>query len=528
MASRELTDLSISLAGGGTSAGKERKYKYDDGSVGNGSVRNGVNTNYRSLSDSNISNLDGTLSKTLADTASKLSSGPDEKTIMERFAARAGLIKEGGDASRKLTESNYGDAIASQLDENSRNYIDAQEGRAGFGTKTAAVKYLEDTGAKRVRQLEKDRDSLLLQSKVLEAQRLDDLIASEQESITTARKNWLEDIFKLGQESRNITGEQRAQAQEDRAALGFETPQEARLAEFNIAQDTANAEAIRSLSMSAPDAGITSTDTYDEAVTKYRNSQTYKNNQRLGELEIQKAEADIRNTNALASNRSLGGGTSGDPVLDGAQSDLDIVASNAMNLIPSENGKEAFAASLKSARTDADKINAISSVVLANSPAEIKTDFINQSAGMREIDEAIRVLDQGVQTGALQAGSQYLYNIVGKDFDPNLAAINAHITAALQPYRSSVTGAAWGSQEDAEYQSMFGSTKYEPSALRDRLIRLKGILQRKSVNALATQVSPFGQYDIFSGAYGNDNSGGSSSSGGGNSQYSFSDEDFGN
>lgn len=177
--------------------------------------------------------------------------------------------------------------------------------------------------------------------------------------------------------------------------------------------------------------------------------------------------------------------------------DLDAFIDNVVNLIPTKFGQETFKTSMAKARTDADKIRTAATVVLKNSPAPVKEAFANQAVGMKEIDKAIALLDEGVKTGAVVNGKQYAYNVVGKDFDPKLAAINAHIVGAIQPYRNTVTGAAWGTQEDNEYASLFGSTKYEPRELKERLQRVKEIMQEKSVQGLSSQVDPFSTGENF-------------------------------
>jgi hypothetical protein len=175
--------------------------------------------------------------------------------------------------------------------------------------------------------------------------------------------------------------------------------------------------------------------------------------------------------------------------------DLDAIIGATLSTIPTKFGQATFQAQIDKARNDADKINLIAAQVLRGQPAEFKTDFANQAVGISEVDKAIAELDSGVTTGYVQNGVQYAFNIVGKDYDPKLAKIAAHITAAIQPYRNSVTGAAWGQQEDAEYQQLFGSTKYEPTALRTRLVNLKDILKNKSATGLNTFVNPMGSYD---------------------------------
>lgn len=424
------------------------------------------------------------------------------KTIMETFASRAGLIKEGGKADRDLNEMNFGEKIEDQLGENARNYTMASEGRSGYGTKTAAVRFLEDSGSKRIKELEKQRDMLDLQSKSLEAGRLDSLIADEQEAITTARTKWITDMLSLSGESRAESAENRAISQENREILGFETPDTTRKAEQLITRQ----KSLDELAIAAPDAGILPTDDFATAVTKYRNSTTYKNNERLGELAIQQAEADIANTKSLTSNRGLGTGTGGGggyfggaaggdtETFDGLQT---IALNNVPNLISSKHGKETYLASLKGADTPDKVRDLMVSTIIANNPATFQDTYNKRSEAAGEIGEALSLLDDGAKTGWLPDKIQKVANVFGFDYDPKLAAIKAYITAATQPYRSDVTGAAWGAQETAEYEALLGTTNYEPQALKERLVRFQQMLYRKNKNAIINTVAPVSQYNIY-------------------------------
>jgi len=429
--------------------------------------------------------------------------GKQTKTIMENFASRANLAKEGGIAERKLTEQNFGDKIAGQLDENARSYTQASEGRSGFGTQTAAVKFLEDSGAKRVRELEKQRDSLILESKVAEASRLDSLIEKEQTAITDARTKWVEGLMNFASEDRATSAENRAVSEANRAILGFETPEQTRTAEFGITQKTA----LNELAISAPDAGILATDDFNTAIEKYRNSTTYKNNQKLGELAIQQAEADIQNTKSLASNRSLGG--TGGGAGGGSYSSVgnnttpdelrNIAFNNVPNLIPSKFGQQQYFKSLNAAK-DTEQIRDIMvSTILANSPATVQDSYNKRNDAAGEVGAALLLLEGGAKTGFAQNAFQGVANFFGTDYDPKLAEIKAHLTAAIQPYRSDVTGAAWGSQEQAEYDALIGTTKYEPEALKNRLRNFQNMLRRKNKNAVINAVAPVSQYDVFGG-----------------------------
>lgn len=169
-------------------------------------------------------------------------------------------------------------------------------------------------------------------------------------------------------------------------------------------------------------------------------------------------------------------------------SDFDALLGRVPLIIPSENGKVAYNQAIARARDDADKLQIVATVALKQAPSEVRNDFIKQSQGMSSIDKAIKLLDEGTRTGLLNDAAQYTYNLVGKDFDPKIAAIQGYITSAIQPYRSSITGAAWGDQEDAEYNNLFGSTKYSPKELKDRLQRIKQIMKDKSSSALTSQL----------------------------------------
>jgi len=213
---------------------------------------------------------------------------------------------------------------------------------------------------------------------------------------------------------------------------------------------------------------------------------TYQNLDANRKISIAKAGA--------SSSSGVGGGSS-----TGIQykNDLDALIGNAKSTIPTKFGQEDFASNIARARNDADKINTIATVVLKNSPALVREDFINQTVGIKQIEKAIALLDTKVKTGAINNATQYTYNLVGKDYDPKIAELQQLITSAIQPYRSSVTGAAWGTQEEKEYQSLFGSTKYSPAELKQRLEGVKEIMKDKTTTALNAQVNPLGTDNQF-------------------------------
>lgn len=176
-------------------------------------------------------------------------------------------------------------------------------------------------------------------------------------------------------------------------------------------------------------------------------------------------------------------------------SDLDAVIGSATLMIPSKFGQENFQRQLASARSDEDRLNLVAGVVLKSQSADMRNDFTNLKTGVNQINKAISMLDSGTKTGLLQNGAQYVFNAFGEDYDPKLAEIRSNIVAAVQPYRNSVTGAAWGAQEESEYQALFGSNKYSPEELRNRLETMKGILQDKQSSVLNSFVNPMGYYE---------------------------------
>jgi len=231
----------------------------------------------------------------------------------------------------------------------------------------------------------------------------------------------------------------------------------------------------------------------------------------IGEYNFYKAQAlskgqnpvDFNTYQNLDANRKISiakagvSGVSGQSGVVKYKNDLEALIGNAKSALPTKFAQEDFVNNIAKARNDTDKINTIATVVLKNSPGAVREDFINQTIGMKQIEKAIALLDSKVQTGAINNATQYTYNIVGKDYDPKIAELQQLITSAIQPYRSSVTGAAWGAQEEKEYQSLFGSTKYSPSELKQRLEGVKEIMKDKTTTALNAQVNPLGSDNQF-------------------------------
>lgn len=175
--------------------------------------------------------------------------------------------------------------------------------------------------------------------------------------------------------------------------------------------------------------------------------------------------------------------------------DLDALAGQVKAGLNGKYKQEQFSAQFARARTVDDKIALIASV--ADMPADIKKDLIQTANAKYQLRQAINLVKSGVQTGVLQKAAQYGLGIGGGQLSPELTQISQLITAATQPYRNSVTGAAWGDQETAEYNTLFGSIKDTPETLLTKLENLEKIMSDGRVNLIAAAVDPFGSNSSF-------------------------------
>lgn len=260
-------------------------------------------------------------------------------------------------------------------------------------------------------------------------------------------------------------------------ATSYGTTKDNILATFNT-EKLANDKALAELQKNQPDSSFTLSQGQERFVLDPKTGQYTK-------------VASTAKTYAPSST----GGTTGTTGNNTAySSDLDAVIGATLSTIPSKFGQQTFQSQISKARNDGDKLNLVASQVLKGASSEIRNDFSNQAIAMKQLDKAIAELDAGVKSGFLNSKAQYVAGVFGKDFDPKLQKVQAYITSAVQPYRNSVTGAAWGTQEDAEYADLFGSIKYSPTELKNRLTNMKETLKSKSATSLNTFVNPLGTY----------------------------------
>lgn len=211
----------------------------------------------------------------------------------------------------------------------------------------------------------------------------------------------------------------------------------------------------------------------------------------------QNIDANRKKSIAKAGVASSGGGSGSGISTSGGKytSDIDALAGTVRSSLKTGPAREGFDDAMSKARNDNDKLSIIAST--ANIPGSVRTDIANTAVGQKNIKSAIKLVEDGVKTGLLISGQQYAANVVGKSVDPKLTQLQSYLTAAIQPYRSSVTGAAWGAQEEAEYSRMFGSAKDTPENLLNKLKTLDKIMSDKRIGLVSGSVSPLADTGVF-------------------------------
>lgn len=180
----------------------------------------------------------------------------------------------------------------------------------------------------------------------------------------------------------------------------------------------------------------------------------------------------------------------------GSLTDWDILSEAVSNKLSSVTSKKSFLNQFAKAKTDDQKIKILANNVVL--PNEIKTGIIQNAQVTKSLDDVFALLDKGVQTGLLQAEQSYIANKLGTGGDKEVEQIKSKLVAALQPYRNKVTGAAWGEQEEQEYQTLIGSVRFTPEDLRNKLETFKDTLKEQSQTALLAGIDPLGAINMNS------------------------------
>lgn len=120
----------------------------------------------------------------------------------------------------------------------------------------------------------------------------------------------------------------------------------------------------------------------------------------------------------------------------------------------------------------------IASTAIGNLPADQKNAAIGRNQALGSLTDIQGLLDaakaKGATTNMLTGSLVDIYQKLGTTNNPDLNYISARMNTALQSYRRSMTGVAFGPQEAAEYKKIFpdlysvdGLNAAKISALRD-------------------------------------------------------------
>jgi len=229
----------------------------------------------------------------------------DPQSIMDRYASAKTLTEQGADATAKRLNSEYGTAVEDTNIADTKSNTQTFEGQRGFAQMPVALNYMQASHDKRIKDLTKQKDELLMSNDANKAKSLSDLIIKEQDAMTTARTNFLSNFFN---------------------ASSYETPDQKSARTLNDTQK----QGTLSLMQTAPSAGILPTDDYQTAIKKYQSSTEYRQNIRKGELELSKIQSEINKNNT--SNTSTSGN------LPGSASNLSPAAQNILKIINSGGG----------------------------------------------------------------------------------------------------------------------------------------------------------------------------------------------
>lgn len=223
---------------------------------------------------------------------------------------------------------------------------------------------------------------------------------------------------------------------------------------------------VAQLAAKYPDAGIIGSDSTEVAQQKLRNSRIYQK----------------------ATEMTGSGGGSGISVgaAGGDLTDFNVLAGALSTSLGSVTAQKTFEAQWKQAKTDDQKIKVLTAY--AKMPPAIKEGVIQNNQVTKALSDVEGLLNKGVQTGLLAAGQSYVANKLGQGGDKQIEEIKSRLVAAVQPYRNKVTGAAWGDQEEAEYQALIGSVKFAPEDLANKISVFKDVLKQQSQTALLSAI----------------------------------------
>lgn len=368
------------------------------------------------------------------------------QTIMDRYSSARKLTTDSADATNKRLESEYSTAVDDTNIADTKELTGTLEGQSGFAQMPVALNYMQISHDKRIRDLTKQKNELMLSNESDKAKRLSDLILNEETAISTARTNFLTNYFNINREKREVAG--------------FETPDQKSARQLS----DKSKEAVLTLSSNAPDAGITGTDTYESAIVKYKNSETYKRNVRKGEADIAAVLANIRQSDAAAAKSRYDAGGDGSTTTSGLPYNGEFAATIdiAANMFGTNEQRKNVKTTLKNFIAQKDYGSAYATVAQATRTAlkgEAATRFDNQTNSLGVLDGLETAMkaykDAGGNTNIFRGSADKIQTKIGALMtDPRYATLAVQLNAAFQNYRLQMTGAAFSPEESAEYASI--------------------------------------------------------------------------
>lgn len=360
------------------------------------------------------------------------------QSIMNAYSSARKLTTNSAAANEKRLNSEYSTAVEDTNIADTKDVTSTLESQSGFAQMPVALNYMQISHDKRIRDLTKQRNELLLSNESDKSKTLSDLILKEETAMSNAKTNFLSNYFNINKEKRE--------------AAGFQTPDQ---------------KAIQSLQANAPDANILSTDTYQDAITKYKNSETYRRDVRRGELEIKQIEANIRQSDAAARKSLVESGSvsnmtsTGQPYNGDFAATIDLAAglgSTNQERIQMKNDLKNFIAA-KDYKSAYSKITQATVKGLKGDSAMTFQEQANNLGVLIDLKKAIQAYnDAGGKTNIFKGTADQIQTKIGKLMtDPAYGSLAVQLDMAFQNYRQKMTGAAFSGQESGEYSSVLPS-----------------------------------------------------------------------
>lgn len=163
----------------------------------------------------------------------------DPQTIMSAYSKAKDLTTAGADATTKRLNSEYGTAVEDTNIADTKSLTGTLEGQRGFAQMPVALNYMQMSHDKRIKDLTKQKDELLMSNESDKASKLSELMINEQTAMSDARTKFLNNYFNAGQDQRSAATTERNLA-ESVSTENINKAKEARdLAEFPIKQKQA-------------------------------------------------------------------------------------------------------------------------------------------------------------------------------------------------------------------------------------------------------------------------------------------------